>query len=163
MVRNAVSAALAFAVVTPLALWLSPQPNWVAVLIAAGAFWRLIAGPLPRIGGILAGASAGLVAALQVAGGVTAWLAVPVTALGLACSYVWSGHVGRFGDRALLAVALATPPIGLANDILFGWQSATMLGRDGVEAAAPSPPAWAIGIVGLALAAGIFRGLWVRR
>src|SRR5690606_485867 len=57
--------AVAFIVAVPLALWLTPQPNWIAVLLALGAFWRLIAGPMGRVGGVLAGASAALVATFQ--------------------------------------------------------------------------------------------------
>lgn len=164
-VGNALRAGLAFIVVLPFASWFSPQPNWVGVLIALGAFWRLIAGPLPRVGGLLAGASVGLAAALQIEGGIAPWLAASVTALGLACGFLWGGKpvVGGPREGVLVAVAIATPPVGLLNDLLFGWHSATMLSRDGIEVAAPAPPAWAIGITGLALAAGLLRGLWVKR
>lgn len=163
---NGLRAAATFGLILPLASWLSPQPNWVAVLLALAAFWRLIAGPLPRIGGALAGASAGLAAALQIAGGVPWWLAAPVTGLGLACAFAWGGSLAsssRPRESVLVAVALAMPPVGLAGDLVFGWQSATMLGRDGVDVAAPAPPTWAIGVIGLALLAGLAKGFWVRR
>lgn len=157
--------AVAFIVIVPLALWLTPQPNWIAVLLALGAFWRLIAGPMGRVGGVLSGASAALVAALQIAGGVTYWLALPVTALGLALAFTWSGDDSRFRrwEWVLVAVAIVIPPVGLANDIIFGWQSATVLNQQAVETGAVTPPAWAIAIVGAALLAGLVRGIWIRR
>src|SRR5690606_4563163 len=156
--------AVAFIVVVPLALWLTPQPNWISVLLALGAFWRLIAGPMGRVGGVLAGASAALVAALQIAGGVAYWLALPVTALGLALAFTWivDSHSRRWA-WVLVAVAIVIPPVGLANDIVYGWQSAAVLNQPTVETGAVTPPGWAIAIVGAALLAGLVRGIWIRR
>jgi hypothetical protein len=156
--------AIAFVAVVPLAIWLTPQPNWIAVLLALGAFWRLIAGPMARVGGFLAGASAALVAALQIAGGVAFWLAVPVTALGLVLVFAWScNNRFRRWEWVLVAVAIVIPPVGLANDIIYGWQSATVLNQAAVKTGAVAPPAWAIAIVGAALLAGLMRGIWIRR
>lgn len=157
--------AIAFVAVVPLAMWLTPQPNWIAVLLAAGAFWRLIAGPMPRVGGLLAGTSAALVAALQIAGGVAYELVLPVTALGLALAFVWSGGKLRFKrwEWVLVVVAIVIPPAGLVNDLIYGWQSATVLNQEAVDTAAISPPAWTITIVGAALLAGLVRGVWIRR
>jgi hypothetical protein len=161
---NALRVLVAFGLVVLVAGWFSPQPNWVAVLLALGAVWRLIVGPMARAGGVLAGASAGLAAALQVAGGVALWLAVAVRAVALGLAFLSAGKAARGGvpGKVLVAVALAIPPVGLANDLLFGWHSATML-RDAGKIATPVPPAWALGIVGLALAAGLLRGIWIRR
>lgn len=158
--------AIAFVVVVPLAMWLAPQPNWVAVLLALGAFWRLIAGPMGRVGGLLAGASAALVASLQIAGGIAYWLALPVTVFGLALAFVWSGGDTRFRrwEWILVAVAILLPPVGLVNDIIYGWQSAAVLNQQAVESTeAVTTPGWAIAIVGAALLAGLVRGIWIRR
>ncbi len=158
--------AIAFVVVAPLAMWLTPQPNWIAVLLALGAFWRLIAGPMGRVGGLLAGASAALVAALQIAGGVAYWLALPVTVFGLALAFAWSGGGTQYRrwEWVLVAVAILLPPVGLANDIIYGWQSATVLNQQAVESAeAVTTPGWAIAIVGAALLVGLVKGIWIRR
>jgi hypothetical protein len=173
---NALRIALAFAAVPPLALWLAPQPNWVGVLVATGAFWRLINGPMPRVGGWLAGASAGLVAALQIAGGIGLELALAVTALALVCAFPWWGAAQpRRWEWLLVGVAVLVPPIGLASDIVYGWQSAAVLSREqassgtgaglgpGLGAEAIVPPAWALAIMGAALLAGLARGIWIRR
>ncbi len=163
---NAVAATAAFVLTLAAALWLSPQPNWVGVLLALGVFWRLIAGPLPRVGAALGGASAGLVAALQVAGGVALWLAAAVTFVGLACGFAWGGSE-RGGvkqrESVLVAVALVVLPFGLMADLVFGWQSATVLGHGASDLIAPMPPIWTIIILGAALLLGLVKGFWVRR
>jgi hypothetical protein len=163
---NAVAAAVAFALALAAALWLSPQPNWIAVLLALGVFWRLIAGPLPRVGATLGGASAGLVAALQVAGGVPLWLAAGVTFAALACGFAWGGSARggiRRRESVLVAVALLVLPLGLLADLVFGWQSATVLGHGASDLIAPMPPIWTIVILGAALLMGLVKGFWVRR
>lgn len=165
-VRAALAGAAAFAASLTLADWLSPQPNWIAVLIAIGAGWRVIVGPSARIAPILAGASAGLAAALAIAAGISAWAAVALTGVALAAAFAAQGKGGAPDtrhERVLVLVALAMPPAGLAADFLYGWQSAAMLGRDAIEVAAPSPPVWALAVVGLALLAGIANGARIRK
>lgn len=161
---SGVKMAITFGLVIPLASWLTPQPNWIAVLLACAACWRLIAGPMRKTGPFFAGASAALVAALQIAGGISLWLAIPVTALGLVLAFLWnSGPRSPRWEWVMVGVALALPPVGLANDILYGWHSATVLNQETAEAAANTPPAWAIVIIGAALIAGLVRGYWVKR
>lgn len=160
-------AAGAFLATVAIAMLLSPQPNWIGVLVGIGSFWRLIAGPLPRAGLILSGVSAGLAAALVIAGGISPWLAAPLTgavfALAFALRDAPDAARARELEIALVAVALAAPALGLAGDLVFGWHSATMLNRDATAAIAPAPPPWTLAIVGFALLAGIFRGIWIRR
>jgi hypothetical protein len=158
--------ALSFLVVAPLAVWLSPQPNWVGVLLGVGASWRLIAGPLPRAGSLLAGASAALAAALQVAGGISPWLAFPVAAAALAAAFAWrAGSAANDNLREIVLVigALGFPIAGLAGDLAFGWVSASVLNVGVVQPVAPEPPLWALAVVGLAVVAGVIRGIWIKR
>lgn len=163
--RSVAAVGAAFVVTMPLAYWLSPQPNWIAVLVGIAAVWRLISGPSPRIGTALAGVSAALGATLAMAGGVPAWQAAVLTAVALAAAFVLRGARGTAGGRhelLLVVVALATPVVGLAGDLVFGWHSATMLSQ-GAELKFEPLPGWTIGIVGTALLAGLVRGLWIRR
>jgi len=163
---NALAAALAFGAALAAALWFSPQPNWIAALIALGVFWRLIVGPLPRVGAMLGGASAGLVAALQVAGGVPLWLSAGVTFAALACGFARGGGARggvRQREMVLTAVALLVLPVGLLADLVFGWQSARVLGHGAADLIAPLPPIWTIVILGAALLVGLVKGFWVRR
>lgn len=157
-------AVTAFVAVLPAAIWLSPQPNWIGILIGLGTSWRLIAGPLPRAGSVLAGSSAALAAALQVSGGISAWLAISVAAAALLAAFAWAGRSRDRTMRELMLVvaALGAPLAGLVGDLLFGWQSASMLNR-GIAVASPAPPTWAVAIVGLALMAGLLRGYWIKR
>lgn len=156
---------LAFLAVLAVALRFSPQPNWVGVLIGIITIWRLVGGSFPRAGGLLAGMCAGLAAALQVAGGVPLWIAGGLAAGALAIAAALPRmRARRDMTREILVVvaALATPVIGLAADLVYGWHSAAVLNR-GAVVATTSPPAWAIGIVALALVAGLIRGIWARR
>ena len=164
--RSAVGTVLAFVSIYAAALWFSPQPNWIGVLIGLGAFWRLIAGPLPRAGMVLAGASAGLAASLQIAGGISPWLVLPVTAVALALAFLLGRprtEQGSLREKALILVASAAPLVGLASDMIFGWQSATMLSRDAVAAATVETPGWTIAIVAVAVVAGLAKGIWIKR
>lgn len=163
---NGLRMAVAFALVLPAALWLSPQPNWIGVLLALGVFWRLITGSLPRVGGVLGGASAALATALQIAAGAVPWLAVGLTVVALVCAFAWGGNRDggmRRREALLVGIAILLPPVALLGDILFGWQSAAVLGQGAADLSAPAPPAWAIAVLGLALLAGLLKGLWVRR
>ena len=63
----------------------------------------------------------------------------------------------------MIAVALILPVIGLSGDIVYGWQSAGMLGGAEASGRSVDPPAWALAIVGLALAAGLVRGVWTSK
>jgi len=156
--------ALAFPVTLAVALWLSPQPNWVGVLIGVMAIWRLIAGPFGRVGGLLGGVCAGLAAALQVAGGVPLWIAAALAAGALALvAWLPRGSANRDLPREMMVViALAVPLAGLAGDLVYGWHSAAVLNR-GASAPSVPPPAWAIAIAALALVAGAIRGIWIKR
>lgn len=160
------AAALAFAATLAMAHYVNPQPNWIGVIVGLLASWRLIAGPLPRAGAWIAGTCAGLAAALQIAGGVSLLLAAGVTGAALCAAFLFarpaSGN-GAMRGAALVAAALGAPVVGLAGDLLFGWRSATMLAQDTAPAAAPQPPVWAIAIVVLALAAGLLKGMWIKR
>lgn len=163
---NAAFALAIFAGTMAVAGWLSPQPNWVSVLIGVAAVWRLIAGASPKAGLALAGASAGLAAALVAAGGVSVWLSAGLSGGALAAAFALRGAKRPSGTRQevlLVFIGLATPLIGLAGDLVFGWHSAAMLSREAVELKAAAPPIWAIAIVGAALLAGLVRGLWIRR
>lgn len=164
--RSALMAILAFAAALAGALQLNPQPNWIGVLVSLAASWRLIAGPLPRVGALIAGACAGLAAALQIGGGIAIWPAAAVTGGALAIAFLLArpgqGN-GQLRGHALILAALGAPLAGLLGDLLYGWQSATVLSQEAAQSAAPAPPAWAIAIVGLALAAGLLRGMWIRR
>ncbi|BAV65919.1 hypothetical protein [Sphingobium cloacae] len=146
---------------------LSPQPNWIGLLIGTAAFWRLIAGPAGRSGSVVAGGSAALAAALQMAGGVPLWIAAALGLAALCAAGLARGGAGEGGvalrEHVLVVVALASPAIGLAADAAYGWQSAVMLNRTVQPAAVPAPPVWAIAILVLAGAAGVIRGFWVRR
>jgi len=164
--RNGIAAAVAFAVVAPLAVWLSPQPNWVGVLLGIGASWRLIAGPLPRFGSLIAGGSAALAAALQIGAGVSPWLALGVTAAALAIAFLWRpGPATHDGSREVVLVltALGLPLAGLASDLLFGWVSASMLNVNVSQPVAPAPPEWTLAVVGVAIVAGLIKGVWIKR
>lgn len=163
---SGIATALSFMAVAPVAVWLSPQPNWVGVLLGVGASWRLIAGPLPRAGGPLAGASAALAAALQIAGGVSPWLALPVAAMALMIAFLWragSGANDNLREIVLVTAALGFPIAGLAGDLIFGWASASMLNVGAMQPVAPEPPLWALAVVGLAVVAGVVRGIWIKR
>lgn len=154
--------ALAFALTLTAAIWLAPQPNWVGVLVGLTAMWRLISGPSARRGGWLGGVCAGLAAALQVGGGVPLWIAGLIAGGALLAACLLSSR--RMPAEPLLILsALAAPVVGLAGDLVYGWHSAAMLNKGLSVAEAGMPPLWAIGIVALALAAGIIRGLWARR
>jgi hypothetical protein len=164
--RNGLAAAAAFMVIVLPAVWLSPQPNWIGVLLGIGASWRLIVGPLPRFGSALAGASAALAAALQIAGGVSPWLALSVTAAGLAVAFLWRGGLvanGSLREVVLVLDAFGLPLAGLTGDLLFGWASASMLNVGAAHPVAPEPPLWALAIVGAAILAGLIRGAWIKR
>ncbi|QKS01194.1 hypothetical protein F9288_17335 [Sphingomonas sp. CL5.1] len=154
-----------------LLLWpaclVTPQPNWVGVLIGIAAFWRLIAGPMPRAGPLIAGACAALAAALQVAGGLDYRVAgalglVALLGAGLAPARAPGGRVA-FREHVLVVAALAAPAFGLAGDAAYGWRSATMLNRAAGPPHALAPPLWALAILALALAAGVIKGFWIRR
>ncbi|MEJ2411157.1 MAG: hypothetical protein P8Y48_18140 [Novosphingobium sp.] len=149
------------------ASFLSPQPNWVGVLIGIAAFWRLISGPMVRIGPGIAGACAALAAALQWSGGLPYWTSAALGVAALLCAGLVLGRVpeGRvsFREHVLVMAALAAPAIGLWADVAYGWQSATVLNRAAQPVAALTPPVWTIIILVLALAAGVIRGIWVRR
>ena len=155
--------AAAFTVVLPLAIWLSPQPNWVAVLVTILAIWRLIGGRSARLGPVVAGITAALAASLLVAAGLSLTIAAAVTAIALLAAFLLRGREpGRDGsahELVLVLVALAMPVVGLFGDLLFGWQSATMLSSAAVELDTPAPPVWSIGIAVLAVLAGLFKGL----
>ncbi len=144
----------------------SPQPNWVGVLVGIAAFCRLIAGPMGRAGPVLAGLSAALAASLQGAGGLPFWIAA---SLGIAALLGGALLPGRTEGRAalretvLIVAALAAPAIGLAADVAYGWHSATVLNRAAGPVSADMPPVWALAVLALALAAGVLRGFWVRR
>lgn len=62
-----------------------------------------------------------------------------------------------WSDGALVLVALAGPSVGLAADLLYGWQSATVLNRTALTTAAAIPPWWALAVIVLALAAGAIK------
>jgi hypothetical protein len=149
----------AFIVTLALAMMLSPQPNWIGVLVGVGAFWRLIAGPLPRAGPLLGGASAALAAALAIAGGVSLWLAGPLTLAAFALALGLRGERSAARIRELEIVLVVTALCAPA----LGRHSATMLQRDAIAVVAPAPPAWTLAIVGFALVAGLLRGIWIRR
>ena len=163
---SALWAAAGFAAAVPCALWLAPQPNWIAVLVTIGAIWRLIAGGGSRSGPLLAGISAGLAAALVATAGIETATAAGLTAAALVAAFALQPGRGKASPRdehLLVAAALSLPVAGLSGDIVYGWQSAAMLGDGGITVAAVEPPEWALAIVVLALVAGLVRGLWARR
>lgn len=158
--------AVVFALALPLALRLSPQPNWIGVLIGLTAMWQLVGGPLRRAGNLLGAVCAALAAALQIAGGVPLWLAASLAGAGLIVALVAVPRQAKQGgvrDMLLIAVALGAPAIGLAADLVYGWHSAAMLNLGAVARADVATPAWAIAIVVLALLGGALRGIWKRR
>jgi len=164
--RTVLAMALVFALVLALALRLAPQPNWIGVLVGLSAMWSLIGGPLPRAGAMLGAACAALAAALQVAAGLTVWIAAPLAALALVAALLLLGRpVARTGlrDVVLVVTALGAPAIGLAGDLVYGWHSAAVLNRGAVAQHDIATPAWAVVIVALALLAGALRGLWKHR
>ena len=157
----------AYVVTFGAATLVSPQPNWVGVLIGIAAFWRLIAGPMVRSGPMIAGACAALAAALQVAGGLPFWVSaalgfVALLGAGLVLGRVPEGRV-VLREHVLVVTALATPAIGLAADVTYGWHSAAMLNRAAEPVGPFMPPIWAVAVLALALTAGAIRGFWVRR
>ncbi|MEN7538482.1 hypothetical protein [Aurantiacibacter flavus] len=163
---SALWAALGFALILPCALWLSPQPNWIAVLVTMGAIWRLIADGGSRLGPLLAGASAGLAAALVATAGIQTWIAGSLSAAALIVAFTLQtgrGSAKWRDEQLMIAVALILPVIGLSGDIVYGWQSAGMLGEGSASGASVDPPLWALAIVGLALAAGLVRGIWTSK
>lgn len=165
-VGRLVQGALAFALVLVAALFLSPQPNWIGVLVGVTAMWQLIGGPLTRMSAVLGGACAGLAAALQIAAGLSFWIAVPLAAGALlAAGTVLARSTARNGlrDMVLIVTALATPALGLAGDLVYGWHSAAVLNGGAVAQHDMPTPAWAVVIVALALLAGALRGIWKRR
>ncbi len=156
-------AGIGFVGTFPLALWLSPQPNWIGVLVGVVAMWRVIGGASARFAPILSGSISGLAASLMVAAGApsTASVAVTVAVLLLASVLRPAAAGGAVATRehVLALIALATPLVGLLADMLFGWQSAAVLNQQEIEINAPSVPAWGLAIVGLALVVGVVRGL----
>ncbi|RIV85493.1 hypothetical protein D2V17_10385 [Aurantiacibacter xanthus] len=165
-VRSALWAAAGFALVLPAALWLAPQPNWIAVLVTIGAMARLIAGGGKRSGPLLAGISAGLAASLVAAAGIEPWPAAMVTFAALLAAFGLQSGSARASPRdehLLVGVALMLPVVGLSGDLIYGWQAAGMLGEGAKAAGALEPPVWALAIVGLAIVAGLVRGLWASR
>ncbi len=165
-VAELVQGGLVFALVLAGALFLSPQPNWIGVLVGLTAMWQLIGGPLPRMSAVLGAVCAGLAAALQVAAGLSFWIAVPLAAGALvAGGAVLARSTARNGlrDMVFIVTALATPAIGLAGDLVYGWHSAAVLNRGVVAQHDVPTPAWAVVIVALALLAGALRGIWKQR
>ena len=92
---SALWAAIGFALIMQCALWLSPQPNWIAVLVAIGAIWRVIADGGPRRGPLLAGASAGLAAALVATAGIAPWIAASLTGAALVAAFALQARSGQ--------------------------------------------------------------------
>jgi hypothetical protein len=165
-IASLLQAGLAFAVVLACALLVSPQPNWVGVLVGLTAMWQLIGGPIPRFSAALSGACAALGAALQVGAGLPLWFAAPLGAgaLFVALLVFWRVRA-RAGphDLVLIVTALATPAIGLAGDLAYGWHSAAVLNLDLAQKTDVHIPGWAIAVVILALLAGAFKGIWKRK
>jgi len=155
-----------FAAVLMVGVWLSPQPNWIGVLVGLTAMWQLIGGPFDRAGNFLGAVCAALAAALQISGGVPVWLAAPLAAAALlAAAFALNGRPvgGGFRDIVLIGTALAAPVIGLAGDIVYGWQSAGALNRSETAMPDVSMPVWTISIVALALLGGVLRGIWKKQ
>lgn len=150
-----------------LALQFAPQPNWIGVVIGVIAIWRLIAGPMPRGGNGLAGATAGLGAALAAAGGLPWQLAAGLGGLMLVCAVVMQRFLTRVEaiprEQVLVMTAIGAPLTGLASDLAYGWHSAVTLNHATVEKTANALPEWVLIIIGLALLAGLIRGAWVQK
>jgi hypothetical protein len=163
--RTCCAAGAALAIAFGLGIALSPQPNWIGVLVAVIAFWRLIGGAAPRSAPWLAGCCAGLAAALQAGAGVPVWQAGGITTAALALAMVAgrAGRSGLAGEWALVVVALAAPVFALAADLSYGWQSAAVLNTQVVRVDAPPPPLWAWIVAGLSLTAGLAIGAWRKR
>jgi hypothetical protein len=159
--------ATAFGLTFTAALFLSPQPGWIGFLAALFAFWRLIHRGGAAIDRTLAGVSAALAGALFAGHGLNVWIsgaaAAALLGLGLMLARSPKASVERMRAPALAVVAFSAAAVGLAPEVASGWRSAVILNKAVVVTPAVAIPDWAVAIVLAALAAGLARGLWVRR
>lgn len=145
------------------AFFLKARPDWVGVVVSAIAFSRLVGRPSALGDNLLSGACLGLAAALYQAQGLAPAVAIGLVAATFAVA-LWLGlAVKAWRGWGLALAALAAPVAGLLPALAFGWRSAEVLNRTAAESAVRPIPWWALVWVGLALAAGFVRGLWVRR
>jgi hypothetical protein len=142
---------------------LKARPEWVGVVVGVIAVWRLIGRPSPLADNLMSGACLGLAGALYVAQGVQPALAVALTVATFGVALWLASAVKDWRGWGLALAALAAPVAGLLPALAFGWRSAQVLNRAAAESAVRPIPWWTLGWVGLALAAGVVRGLWVRR
>lgn len=150
------------AAVTGGALWLRAQPGGLGIVIGVIAVWRLVGGPSALADRLMCGACAGLAAALHAGHGVH-----PALAAGLSLAVLVAGRAlvrpGPTLRGAGLALAgFVAPAAGLLPDVVAGWRNAETFNR-AVGGPVRPIPTWALVWLGLALAAGLVRGLWVRR
>jgi hypothetical protein len=159
--------ALVYAAALPLSLLLSPQPNWVGVLLLLIALWRVAKGARQTRDVMLAALCAALVSSLQIAGGLSHEVAVIVAVFGLICGAILprGGGAVASADMAtgrIMAAALLAFFAGMASDFLYGWNAAlVIMAKDSAPIAAL--PSWTVGIIMLALVAGMIRGMMAKR
>lgn len=160
--RSLASAALAYAAGLALCLWLSPQPNWVSMLLLLIMLWRVAKGPQRRLAATLAALCAALVSSLQISGGLEAWLAVILALIGFASFWILPRIAAPSSEGRLICAALAALAAGMASDFLYGWNAAlVILANDNAQSV--SLPNWTWGIIMLALIAGMIWGKMAKR
>lgn len=160
------SSAFTFGLVAAVASQLRPEPGWIGLLVALIAGWQLVWPSSPRAGPVLAGALAGMAAALHIGAGVAPALASLAAAGALVAGLVLVR--GRaLGDRtnASLAIsALGALVLGFAPEVASGWQSAQALSQAAATSGGTPAaiPLFVLLLILAALAAGIARGAFRR-
>ena len=145
------------------AWWLKARPEWVGVVVSVVAVWRLVGRPSALADNLMSGVCLGLAGALYLAQGVQPALAGGLTAATFGVALWLASAVKEWRGWGLAFAALAAPVAGLSPALAFGWRSAEVLNRAAAESVVRPSPWWTLMWVGLALAAGVVRGLWVRR
>lgn len=165
--RALLAAVLGFVLAWALALGLlSPQANWIGVLLGLAAGLRLLSGTWPRAGAVVGGGSAGLAAALLTAAAVPTALALALSLAALLLVFLWrpaESAASRPHDAVLAWLTLGAPLLGLFPDLVYGWQSAMVLNQGVPAATRPWPAPWAALLPALALLAGALRAIWIQR
>lgn len=157
-----------FAVAGAFAFGLAPASGGIGLLAGAVALWQLLSPSSGRWPDALAGVLGGLGVFLHaLLGAPVAAAAVPALLLTLLARHLVQADP-RFAPadmrtQALLGASLVSPVLAAWPALIEGWHSARALNQPLQEAQDPSMPGWVWPVVGLAMVAGIVRGLMVRR
>ncbi len=145
-------------------MWLMPQPEWIAGLLAIAAMWAVLRPLGHNQSAGFAGLFAGLAASLFSASGAGLPLAIGASIALLALAVLVFRKSTTISTRGagwtLACVAGASVVFATVAGVIDGWRSAEALNRTFVEAEAISVPVWAALFAIVAIAAGVLRGVW---